>query len=329
MATMIGKLILVTMLLAPGHQTANQLLSQDYELDELLIYYGWPSAINQTFSVSLASLEFAQYDYVILGDGIQDGPDDPNPHPDHQNTVEILAHPFTGNTRFFGYIDLGVITQNLSLEEIQRRIDAWKEMGINGIFLDDYGYDFGVTRERQNAAVVYAHFRGLPVIANGFFVDDVFSEEVHPNNPRGLATSLRPSDFYLFESHQVRIGSIVSAQTWYTKADQLKAYQDDIGFGILSITTNDAINTYDQAEFNYAWYSAALFGHVATGWGEYLFSSSGEFNTLAPYRQRPNINLGILFTSDVEESCTTYQRSTDFGTIFVDTWSHTGVFQAD
>jgi hypothetical protein len=34
------------------------------------------------------------------------------------------------------------------------------------VMLDDFGYDFGVSRARQNSAVDYAHAQWLAVIAN-------------------------------------------------------------------------------------------------------------------------------------------------------------------
>ena len=78
--------------------------------------------------------------------------------------------------------------------------------GAGVIFLDDYGYDFGTARARQNEAVDYAHSVGMSVIANALFPEDAFGRQIHPtHNPSGTATSLNSSDFYLCESHQKRI----------------------------------------------------------------------------------------------------------------------------
>ena len=52
-------------------------------------------------------------------------------------------------TTAFGYIDLGVTTQDLPLTEVYARIDEWKATGAQGIFLDDFGYDYGTTRDRS------------------------------------------------------------------------------------------------------------------------------------------------------------------------------------
>ena len=292
----------------------------------LLIYYGYPSSINGTPTIAQAAAVFGQYDMAVIGDGLQDGPGDPLPHEDHANTVAIISHAATENTLFFGYIDLGVYTDNHSLSEIYRRVDAWQEMGIDGIFLDDFGYDYGVTRVRQNAAVSYVHSKGLPVCANGWFPDDMFGNIVNSSNPSGTPTQLGATDYYLSESHQVSEGTLISESSWQTKANQLQTYQNQLGFEIISITTNDEINQYDQNEFFYAWYSAALYGHYATGWGEYNFSATSG---LAPYRSRPAEPLGTVFKSSIDKTGSIYDRTTERGTIRVNAGNYTYTFIAD
>ncbi|HQU70931.1 MAG TPA: FlgD immunoglobulin-like domain containing protein [Calditrichia bacterium] len=287
---------------------------------KLLIYYGWPSAINSTFTVPLAAAEFARYDYVVLGDGLEK-----SSHGDHQNTVGIIdsLHSW-GGTAVFGYIDLGVLTQNLPLTEIETRVDEWLQSGADGIFFDDFGYDFQVSRERQNAAVDYAHNAGLPVIANGWNPDHLFGTAVDPDyNPGGAAASLDNRDFYLSESYQIAIGAYQSEGDWYFKAEMLKAYQDNIGFKILSITTNDAANSYDENKFFYAWHSALMYGHEATGWGEYGFSAS---SASAPYRDRPAVDGGTLFLNLVQNNSPVFERDTDAGRLSIDLSAHTYSF---
>jgi hypothetical protein len=293
---------------------------------DLLIYYSFPSTINGAATIADAAAEFGVYDYVVIGDGLQDGPGDPLPHPDHANTVQIINHPNAAGTLFFGYIDLGVITNNHPLSEIERRVDAWQAMGIDGIFLDDFGYDYGVTRARQNAAVDYIHAQGLPVFANGWWPDDLFGDQVNASNPGGLATSLGASDLYLYESHQVTEGTIVPESTWQAKANLLLAYQRALGFAVLSNTTIDAGGAYDQAKFHYAWHTAAIYGHAATAWGEFEYSAA---TSLAPFRARPVENLGTIYKSGIAKNGSLYTRKTERGTIFVDAGAQTAGFIPD
>ena len=260
------------------------------------------------------------YDHVVLGDGLEKVT-----HPDHANTLDILAHALMAGTTVFGYIDLGVSTRNLPIAEVKLRIDEWKTTGADGIFLDDYGYDFGTGRARQNEAVDYAHSVGMSVIANAFLPEDAFGSQIHTtHNPSGTATSLNSSDFYLYESHQITVGAFETEANWQTKANSLKTFQDLIGFKIFSITTDDSADVYDGGKFFYSWYSALLYGHEATGWGEYLFSAD---DAIAPFRGRPAITAGTTFTSGVINSSPVFTRSTDLGTIRVDTSTHASEFQ--
>jgi hypothetical protein len=285
----------------------------------LLIYYGYPSLINHASSLSAAAT-LGAYNYVVLGDGLED----PS-HPDHQNTAAILADPHMAHTTAFGYIDLGVTTQNLTLSEIETRVDEWQATGVQGIFLDDFGYDFGTTRDRQNAAVDYVHSKGLPVTANAFVPADAFDNVADPvHNPAGTPTHLGASDYYLYESFQIQTGKYVTESTWQAKAAALQGYEATLGFKVLAITTNSAANTYSQSKFFYAWYSALLYGYEAVGWGEYAFSSS---SSQAPYRTRPATNPGTVYLGGVVNASPLYTRDTDAGQVQVNAATHAGAFK--
>ncbi len=286
----------------------------------LLVYYGYPTSINATWSVTGAAQEFGRYDIVVWGDGLD------NPaHPDHANAVAILAHPATAATRIHGYVDLGVTTQNLSLAEIQVRIGRWDAMGVAGVLLDDFGYDFGTDRARQNAAVDFAHARGLSVIANAFRPGDAFGSVVDPlHNPAGLPTSLGPADHYLYESHGVRLGEFEDAALWRERSDAVEGFRQALGFRVLSVTTTatDGPQAYDESAFHYAWYAALLCGHEATGWGEYGFSAYGASNGVAPFHARPTLAPGTSFVSPVLHAGALHTRHTDVGRIELDTATH-------
>ncbi|MFN0059744.1 MAG: dockerin type I repeat-containing protein [Planctomycetota bacterium] len=296
--------------------------------EKLLIFYGWPSTINMTYTVPLAAAEFGVYEHVVLGDGLQDGPSDPLPHPDHQNTIDILQHAATTGTQFYGYISIGVSTVGYPLAEIERRADGWAAMGFDGILLDEFGYDYNVSRERQNAVVDYVHGLGLKVIANGWIPADVFGVDITPLNPTGAATSLNAFDFFLFESHQVQVGAYADPAFWLARATALSTYQTAIGFDIMSITTADVTSTYSESQFFYSWYSAALFGHRATGWGEYIFSATGASAGLAPFRARPAVDLGADFASEVVITGANALRATTRGVIAIDTGAFNATFTA-
>lgn len=285
----------------------------------LLVYYGAPSRINGSTSIASAASELAKYDYVVLGDGLEKGH-----HVDHLNTVGILSDSSLDTTTVFGYLDLGVMSQHLSMAEVKLRIDEWKATGARGIFFDKFGYVFATSRARQNEAVDYAHSTGMAVLVNASNPDEAFGQAISAMNPfPARPTHLGPADFYLYQGHQILGGTFEAEFAWRTKAEFLGAYQSAIGFKILSVTTNDTHDVYDAAKFSYAWHSALLFGHEATGWGEYAFSAD---DGLAPFRERPAIDPGASFAAAPLSSGSLVSRRTSQGQILVDASRHESGF---
>ncbi|MDZ4700371.1 MAG: T9SS type A sorting domain-containing protein [Rhodothermales bacterium] len=281
---------------------------------ELLVYYAWPSVINGATTIGQAAAALGQYDYVILGDGLQI-----DTHPDYANTVAIIAHPEMANTRVFGYVDLGVTTQNLTATEYKLRMLWWSDIGADGIFLDDFGYDFGVTRDRQNDAVGFAHALPLTVIVNAWDPDHAFARTADATyNPRETRAALQAGDFYFSESFMVQEGAFVDGAFWREKADKIDLYRQSFGIEVLSVTTPGA--AYDEARFHYAWHAALIDGHTATGWGEPSFASA---DALVPYRARPAVEPGVAFLSEAVVALPEVVRETEIGTVRVNTADHT------
>jgi hypothetical protein len=263
-----------------------------FDPKSVLIYYGWPSYINGSAGdPSVAELHFADYDYVVLGRDLElPG------HPDNQNTASIVAalNAYHQPTQPYGYIHLGatgpggkrlcIVTNtdpNIYYGPcLRERAQLWNAMGVRGVLLDEFGFDYGNDRARQNAAVAEIH--ALPasrVIANAWNPDDVFS-----GSP---ATLLDSDDFYFFESHTLSEGNWVDLGTYKTKAEKLRVYQTQSPFLIMSITTDPlGTSTYSDARFRFSWIAAHIYDHEATGWGEPNFSAS---DSVAPLRTPPMI----------------------------------------
>ncbi|MCB1151861.1 hypothetical protein KDK88_09940, partial [bacterium] len=112
---------------------------------------------------------------------------------------------------------------------------------------------------------------------------------------------------------------------WWAKASALEAYRDQLGIGVLAVTTSAPGGAFDQAMFDYAWYSALLCGYDAVGWGEDQFAAStGQ----APLRAVPGVDPGAAFVSDVHVDGALYRRGTDAGWVTVDAAQHAGSFLA-
>ncbi len=184
----------------------------------LLNYYGWPSCINGASeadgpnSINAAVAEIAKYKFVVLGGGIEN-----QKHGDHLKTKAIVGA--VKDTRFFGYIPLGNrkgVDPCLEMKEIQTQIRGWAAMGVKGVLLDEFGFDYAVTRDRQNDAVDAAHKANLAVIANAWDPDHVFLLDA-----AGLKSTLKSdSDIYLWESYRFVKGKPVDLADWRAKAEK-------------------------------------------------------------------------------------------------------------
>lgn len=294
---------------------------------KLAIYYGYPSLVNGSKGNLKAAIEvFNDYDLMVFGDELQD-----SGHPDHTNTATIISHLKTSpnNTAVYGYIPLGT---GLPMSEIQTRVDAWKAMGVKGIFLDLAGYDFGVSRQRQNDAVDYIHSQQLSLFINAWNPDDVFSSAVEPiYNPTGAPTHLNNNDIYLHESFQIQLNDYQDETFWISKSDRALSYKNQYGTRMATITTvsekDPGFDQFGQEKFDYAWYSTLLYGFDAMGWGESIFSA---WSHNLPYRGRPDPGeIGNAFTSAVIHKPPMHTRTTTTGMIEVNTQTRIRKFTHD
>jgi hypothetical protein len=93
----------------------------------LSIYYGWPSLVeNSQGNVTIASNWFQQFDLIVFGDGIWR-----SSHGDHLKTKTIIGNLIARGKKVFGYVDLGVSTQNLSETQMREAVDGWRAMKAN------------------------------------------------------------------------------------------------------------------------------------------------------------------------------------------------------
>lgn len=178
------------------------------------IFYSYPTDLNGLYEVDLVVPVIGKYDLAVFGGELCE----PNCEA-HQDTIKIISQLNESyGTEVFGYVPIGCLTpeedpeidvSNLTIDEIKTRILSWKEMGAKGIFLDEFGYDYRTTRERQNEIVDFCHANSLNVIANAWVTDHVFGTEnyiveagntpEHPGNPNNLECHLTEDDYIFFE----------------------------------------------------------------------------------------------------------------------------------
>jgi hypothetical protein len=264
----------------------------------LAIYYGYPSLVNGSQGdVDKAAAVFGSYDVVVLGDGLEFGDHVIGRYPagdplEHQRTLEIITSVRKRNpaTSFYGYVCLGEIPwpegqrTALSSEELKERMHLWKQMGVSGIFLDEAGYDFAaINRKRQNLAVGMAHELGLSAFMNAYFLEDLFSlRNDFPHaagsqkNPEGLPSLLDRRDLFLLESFEVKNGTYVSSPAVHGRLSQALEYRQRHGSRIFATTTTTEAQPFRREQFNFAWWTAKLYGLDGFGWGEPDFSAANN-----------------------------------------------------
>jgi hypothetical protein len=306
----------------------------------LAIYYGYPSLVNGAAGdLRQAAAVFARYDVVVFGDGLELGESgggrdrERRGRTEHDSAGDIirLVHESGGRTAFYGYVDLGS-SQHLALTDLRHRIELWAAMGVKGIFLDEAGFDFGVTRARQNDIVQHIHTLGLSAFLNAYNVDDLFSDATVPlnnaggGNPEGARPLLGPDDLFLLESFQIANGRFEAGLLWAKRAERAVTHRNAFHTRVFAVTTASAAEPSTAAQLQYAWWSAFLWELDGFGVGEPHFSSH---DSLLPWRARPSEGageLGARWVSPVLSKADRYWRRRDKGTILIDTRAHTARF---
>ncbi len=281
----------------------------------LAVYYGWPSLVdNSQGDVTKASNSFQKFDLIVLGDGIWKPT-----HGDHEKTQTIIGNLIANNKQAFGYVDLGVKTQNLTVEQMREAVDGWSSMGANvslrinfsffsvfyfikqGILWDDAGFDYDVTRDRQSTMIQYCHSKGLNVIMNAWNPDDVLN---------GADVQLNANDIYLLESYLVSDGKYSSLEDWQIKANKCANYQKTLGVKMACLSTP---KTNDQ--FTQAWFGTAMYNFDYFQATEITYSSSNNNLTFTP---NPSSDYGNVWESDtISSNKTYYSRPTNSWTLVV------------
>ncbi len=141
----------------PVHQTSSHTLS----LQAFAIDYGWiPQQHNQL--VAYAKL-LQGYRLVILGSG------DENPKNGEIPSIRELQ-TMLPTTKWYGYISIGINhgESDYSYLAIEKRIQEWKQLHVNGMLLDCAGPSYGTSEARRAWAMNAVHLAGMHVLMNAF-----------------------------------------------------------------------------------------------------------------------------------------------------------------
>lgn len=276
----------------------------------LCLYYAWPSYVNGSAgNVTNAVNVFKNYDIIVFGEWLWK-----SDHGDHLKTTQIIAalKAIKPAIKIYGYIDVGVKTQNLSEAILKQAIDSWQNMGVTGVFGDDFGYDWGVPRARQNVFIDYAHSKSLSVFANAWMPDDALG---------GPDCHLDKNDFYLLESLVYGKGAYGALNLFKQRGDRAYYYMKTKKIGVAVVGTTVEKGTSSSSgttnPFLMSWYSTAMYNFDAFQFTDFHHSSSSDVvywypNPLNSYGSQWKDYDWIKKSSE-----NTYQRSTDTHTLII------------
>ena len=296
----------------------------------LLIYYGYPSSYKGIYNnASVIADIAANYDIWICGDTYD------NPaHEDYANTQAIIAGVRAAGVKVFGYVPIGTNTENRSIATMQTSVDRWVTLNVDGIFLDEFGFDYQNTRTRQKTMVDYVHGKGLPVCANAWTYHDFACDNIselpwgsgdwryvnfQTYNPTNIALTRWPTDCYLIENFcydNTGPASRWDAQERFQMVTTLNATKNVTlwACAVLAETVGGTVDTTKTGNLtsmtdimSYVSANAYLYGINTVGIGGFSFGAGGTpvVGQIA--------NIASAATSAISENFTTGIFTRSFG----------------
>lgn len=253
-------------------------------------------------------------------------------HADYISLLVVVARiiEINPNTLIFGYVS---VNQDLSI--FQSKVNDWNVVQIHGIFMDESGYDYGITREEFNSRVDYVHARTYANLCfvNSWNMDHVIgtADDVgFPNttyNPGLIESNLTANDWYLLESFPVNTTSYSGSNgyeakaDWFFRGNKAVTHRFNYGINLASAAIINNANGSAQALFDFQFISSIMFALEAVGSSDDFYGASSATVT---FWTRPDITgLGRIWsaTSMVREDAVdsdVYWRYVDFGRFMLD-----------
>ena len=267
-------------------------------LKPLLVYYGCPIAYKGLWNTAAVISEIAaNYSVWVVGDTYGD----PG-HEEYATTTAIVSGVRSAGVKVYGYVPTGQNTSGLTLAQMQVRVDQWDTVGVDGIFLDEFGFDYANTRTRQKDIVDYVHGKGLPYCANAWTAEDFMCDNVSElpwpsgdwryqnfvtGNPTNIALPRNPTDSYLIENFcfvHTGPGNVFDVQERAELTTTLAASKNvevwalavfgETVPGTLNLSTLGYLGSLTNAGA-YIAANAYLFGIEVIGSGGFSFGSNG------------------------------------------------------
>lgn len=308
---------------------------------DLLIYYGWLNSFNSAtngWSNEKVAQDMAKYNYIVLGDGIQS-----SSHGDYANTSIIVPRiqALNQHVQIFGYV-----TINQSLANFQTKVDEWNTLGVEGIFLDEAGYDYGTNRAGFNTMVDYVHNKTTANIcfANAWNINHVIgtdNDTSYPNttwNSGVVESKLTNSDWFLLESYPINTaaysstGGYESRWDWATRGSVASDKRYEYGINLAAVGIINNANTNGQDLFNFGFVSAMVWNLDSFGTSDSYYGASSA--AVKRWNRPSTAGLGREWAispavqNDVSDN-DKYHRYLDFGRLTLDFSSSAQVADID
>lgn len=268
---------------------------------DLLFYYGWLNSFNSGtngWDNEKVAQDMAKYCAVIFGDGVQD----PS-HGDYANTSVIIPRLQALNPicKIFGYV-----TTNQTIGDFETKVDQWNTLGVNGIFMDESGYDFGKTRTEFNERVTYIHGRSSSSLAfaNAWNLDHILgtvNDASYPNTTynSGLVESdLDYNDWVLLESFGIGLAytgtdGYETGSQWASRTVKALGHRQTYAINIAGVGTIANADVHGDDKFLFGYIGALMNSLEAYGSSDTNYGSS---SAAVNFWTRPNTaNIGRVY----------------------------------
>ena len=233
-------------------------------------------------------------------------------------------------SKIFGYV-----TTNQSISDFKTKVEDWNDLQIDGIFMDESGYDYGKTRSEFNERVDYVHHQTYAKVCfvNSWNFDHILGTENDVSFPNTIyncnlkKSHLNSSDYCLLESFAINTtsyastGGYESKTQWSTRGDKANSMRREFGINIVGcgIINDDAANGSDLFKFGFI--AATMFSLDGYGISDSLYGAS---SAKSRYWERPDVsNIGKLWTNSPAvkvsvDDLDVYIRYTEFGKLILD-----------
>jgi hypothetical protein len=250
---------------------------------DLLVYYGYLNSFNSAvngWNNELVAQDLAHYSVCVFGDGVA------NPsHPDYANTVIIIARlkALKPDIQIYGYVAAAQ-----TIASFQTKVNEWDGLSVDGIFIDEAGYDYGVTRDGLNSCIQLIRSKTYAKLCfvNSWNMDHVLgttNDVSYPNstyNPELHASLLDSRDTYMLESFVVNTDAYSGNNGYATQSDFLVrgnkavSLSNQFGVSLAALNVINNANASGQQYFNFCYNAAVMYGLELSGTSDQAYAAS-------------------------------------------------------